>query len=155
MSNIPYVNAEDVCIAYSTFKNLQKMKPYEGVTKKEVLASLLKRNDSKNWYEKKIQRIFRILEYQDKIKKRARGEYWIPKFLEKHIEYIKSQVRSHEYDKKIVELLIQAYDREIDRLYSKLEEQEHRYEHYIQDFENEIADKEMKTKRLFNTILQL
>ena len=63
----------------------------------------------------------------------------VPEFLDKHIEYLKDQVRLMEYEKHLVELLIQAYDKEIDRLYSKLEDQEHRYEQYVKELEQKIV----------------
>ena len=147
-----YINADDVALVYSMILRIQQEKPYQGVSKIEVEGRF---NDKKKWYSRKIGRAFKNLSESKRIIKRKWGEYWIPEFLGKHIEYLKSEVRLQDYEKKFVELLIQAYDKEIDRLYSKLEDQEHRYEQYIQDFENEIAERELKSKSLFKKISNL
>ena len=54
-----------------------------------------------------------------------------------------------EFDKGLIELLIQAYDRKIDNILSEKDEMQHRYEQILLDFKREeILDELNRTKRI-------
>ena len=87
---------------YSKIKSIQEEKPYEAVTKIDVLRSF---KENEDWYYRKIDRAFQRLVLDNKIIRRKRGEYWIPEYLGRDIEFLKGEIRMRDYEKKLVDHL--------------------------------------------------
>jgi hypothetical protein len=140
-----YVSKIKVEEIFGIIKSIQEEPPLHPVTKKAVkltsahTKNAIARKDKKLDY-RLIARAFKILENENRIERADRGQYWLPGYREKNMEYWKRKFELEELMQRKIEPLI---EKQIFALQEKL--------FYAEQAELEMSD-EIEKKRILDEI---
>jgi len=101
---------------------LQKESPWKPVMQKQVYDKLRRRVHCKSLLSARhVRRAFSKLVNDEKIVKSGRGQYWLPEYLERNINYLKRRI---EFEKDFWRIVDTQRLKRITELEQKLEELE-------------------------------
>jgi hypothetical protein len=121
-----YIDRKKVEKVFGIIKNLQEASPLQSVSKAAVSLELVKRGvtvqkaqllsyrRARARRERYLQRSFKKLVSEKRIVRNARGQYWLPSYLERNIEYLKRESQLKELILKGVESFFEKKIRELE-----------------------------------------
>jgi len=96
-----YVSKNRIEGVFEIIQRLQEACPLKSVSKKDVKSRLRNHLSArKNWKEKNrfLGRAFKKLTDEGRIKRHGRGQYWLPSYLDRNIEYLR---KKSQFDEKV------------------------------------------------------
>lgn len=127
-------------------EDLQKGFPREPVRQKQVYDKLKKQTFNKlELSPRHVRRAFRKLRKDSKIIRSDRGQYWLPEYLERNIEYLKRRI---EFEKSFWETVDDLRSKKIAELERKLLHLERCHEDMLEHHERQEILRELRKKGL-------